>query len=482
MNMTVRSQWLFGVLCVGAVVAGCTEDMAAVPGESARAIELVAGNNQQSVAGSELPEELVVRIMDSAGRSVPGSRVAWVATGGGVMNESTTWTDTMGYARARWTLGPAPGGQEAEVRVPTEANGGVAAQATFAATATSAQGQLTIAPAGRIILYTGTTQQLTVTARDGSGAVMPDAAVSLMSSNQGVATVTNSGLIMARAAGVVLITASAVCCSESTVEVSVRNPPAGVDFASDWSTATGSSSAALLDASNTTAWSTWRTAAGLPLLNVVSAAGLGFPSANALRVSIDGTQSSDIRAIDLWPAPAPGQSLFFRLYARFDIPNSYGNLGASSNHPIQPEPGSCPYNWAFNVGSFQDGTLDLRWTFSSSGAGFGLSRVLRKFQTYRWEWAFHRQQNGTYKADIRIFDTSGNLVADGRHFISQYNPDYSTPLSTKNPDLNISDACIRLLMIGSNGPSWPSMTNSFTYYGAAAVRLSNSQTDWIGAY
>jgi hypothetical protein len=166
--------------------------------------------------------------------------------------------------------------------------------------------------------------------------------------------------------------------------------------------------------------------------------------------------------------PEPGQSLYFRLYVRYDIPNSYGNLSAASHHPLQPEPGTCPAAWAFNIGSNADGTLEVNFNFQGSSAGFWLNRVVRKFETYRWEWVFHRQANGTYKADIRIYDSGGTLVADANDFISRWNPDYTTPLSVKNPDLSMSDSCIRRMMVGYNGPSWPGMMDAYAYFGGSA--------------
>lgn len=335
----------------------------------------------------------------------------------------------------------------------------------------------------------GGSAQLAVAAFDAAGQPVAHS-VSWSSSASAFATVDGSGRVTGVAAGQATITATDTSGISDAAVVTVTDAGGGGGgggggsfvFASDWSTATGTSDAALRDTNKNPPWSTWRTAAGLPLLNVVQAGGLGFPSANALRTTLTGTQSSEVRAVDLWPQPAPGQSLYFRLYARFDIPDSYGNLSGASHHPIQPEPGSCPYEWEFQIGSFSDGTLEATFRFETSGAAFVLSRVLRKFQTYRWEWAFHRQQSGSYKADIRIYDMAGNLVADDSDFISRWNPDYSTPMSTKDPNLTFSSQCIRRLMLGYNGAQWPSMSDSYTYYGGMAVRLSNSSSDWIGPY
>lgn len=271
-------------------------------------------------------------------------------------------------------------------------------------------------------------------------------------------------------------------------EPPATSPAVGLVFASDWRTSTGTSDDALLDTTRTPAWSSVRKGSNMDQLQVVSASGLGFPStmSQVLRAAHRGTQSCDVRAAELWPAPAPGQSIYFRMYLRFSIPDSYGNLGSSSHHPIQPDSGTCPMEWEFTFGSKSDGTLEANYGFYTSGAGFSNHQdtsKLKKFETYRWEWAFHRQASGTYKTDIRVHDSTGALVLDDDDFISRFNPDYTTPLSTKDPDLTFSDHCIRRLFVGYNGPNWPDFNDdSFMYVGGVAVKLSNSANDWIGPY
>jgi hypothetical protein len=74
-------------------------------GEGSR-VTIVSGNDQSAPAGSELPEPLVIRVTDDAGRPVSGAPVAWLVTdGGGSADPVFGVTGGDGQASARWTLG-----------------------------------------------------------------------------------------------------------------------------------------------------------------------------------------------------------------------------------------------------------------------------------------------------------------------------------------------------------------------------------------
>ena len=81
----------------------------AVPGTAASLV-LISGSDQKGPVGEELPEPLVVRLVDEAGNGIEGRAVSWVvATGGGSVTPNSL-TDEEGLASATWTLGPSPGG------------------------------------------------------------------------------------------------------------------------------------------------------------------------------------------------------------------------------------------------------------------------------------------------------------------------------------------------------------------------------------
>ena len=77
----------------------------------AASVERVRGNGQTAIAGSTLPESLVVRTLDDGGRPVAGITVAWTASGGGSVSAATTVTGPDGTTGIRRTLGPAAGAQ-----------------------------------------------------------------------------------------------------------------------------------------------------------------------------------------------------------------------------------------------------------------------------------------------------------------------------------------------------------------------------------
>lgn len=77
----------------------------------AASIERIRGSGQTAIAGSTLPESLIVRTLDAGGRPVAGITVAWSATGGGSVSAPATVTGPDGMTGIRRTLGPAAGAQ-----------------------------------------------------------------------------------------------------------------------------------------------------------------------------------------------------------------------------------------------------------------------------------------------------------------------------------------------------------------------------------
>ena len=80
------------------------------PGPPAR-IEMVSGNDQQGLQNAELPQPLVVRVLDASGRPVPGIFVIWTPSHDGRANPTPSLTDASGLATTRWILGDKVGGQ-----------------------------------------------------------------------------------------------------------------------------------------------------------------------------------------------------------------------------------------------------------------------------------------------------------------------------------------------------------------------------------
>ena len=91
---------------VGSVVFTAT--VTGTPGTGS--IELVAGDNQQTPVGAQVPTAPSVRVRDANGDPVEGVLVTFQVTGGdGEVSPSQQITDEDGIARVEWTLGDSPG-------------------------------------------------------------------------------------------------------------------------------------------------------------------------------------------------------------------------------------------------------------------------------------------------------------------------------------------------------------------------------------
>jgi hypothetical protein len=73
--------------------------------------------NLEGPASGSLAEPIVVRVTDSSGIALGDVPVAWSADDEGSIVASESRTDSLGEARARWTLGPKSGPQRAYVQV-----------------------------------------------------------------------------------------------------------------------------------------------------------------------------------------------------------------------------------------------------------------------------------------------------------------------------------------------------------------------------
>jgi large repetitive protein len=76
----------------------------------ASGLSIVSGNDQTAAAGTRLPADLVVRLVDAGGNGVPSAAVTWlVGAGDGTVTPEDGITDEAGRSSARWTLGTDPG-------------------------------------------------------------------------------------------------------------------------------------------------------------------------------------------------------------------------------------------------------------------------------------------------------------------------------------------------------------------------------------
>jgi hypothetical protein len=69
------------------------------------------GEGLKGRVGAQLPQEVTVRVTDSLGRVLTDVPVTWTALNGGSVESLAPRTDSLGVARARWTLGQKLGAQ-----------------------------------------------------------------------------------------------------------------------------------------------------------------------------------------------------------------------------------------------------------------------------------------------------------------------------------------------------------------------------------
>ena len=400
-------------------------------------------------------------LRDAAGNVLTGRTVTWSSSNTAIatVNSSSGLVTAVspGTAQIRASSGGVTGSATLTVNAPPVAS------VSVALTSPISVGQVT---------------QASVTLRDAANNVLTGRTVTWASSNTAVATVSSTGAVTGIAAGTTNITATSegVTGSAPLTVQTVQSGGVPLIFTSDWTTGLGNSASAVTDANKTPHWNDMNP--DRDQLYVISSAGLGFPAnmPNVLRVRYMGINSADVRSIRQWQTPPVGGSLYVRFYFRFDVPNSYGNIGYQGNHPIEAEPGSCPFEWEHRLGSNSNGTMT--WSFM---LGPDYNVTLNKGQVYRLEYAFkNRTANDTYTADIRVYDAAGTLVADARNFLHLYT---TNSLASEAPAVPISPACLQSLTMGSNGPSgWETIgvntADSWLYLGGVAV----SYAGWPGPY
>ncbi|HUR94056.1 MAG TPA: Ig-like domain repeat protein [Gemmatimonadales bacterium] len=128
---------------------------------------LVSGDDQSGLAGTVLPEPLVVQVTDVFGNPIPGVPIDWAVDDGSVSDETTS-TGADGLTSVTRTLGSAAGTQVTTASAPGLAGSPV----TFTHTAGAGAATVLEAVSGSgqsALVGTSLPQPLVVRARDGSG-------------------------------------------------------------------------------------------------------------------------------------------------------------------------------------------------------------------------------------------------------------------------------------------------------------------------
>ncbi|MBE2222368.1 MAG: hypothetical protein IAF02_12545, partial [Anaerolineae bacterium] len=74
-----------------------------------RELVYVSGDAQTAAPGADLPEPLVVAVIDGDGNSVSNETVSFAVRGGGQLTDATVVTDAAGQAANKWRVGPTAG-------------------------------------------------------------------------------------------------------------------------------------------------------------------------------------------------------------------------------------------------------------------------------------------------------------------------------------------------------------------------------------
>lgn len=203
---------------------------------SASEVKVVSGNGQTARVGTELPQELRVRVVDRRGNGIGGVTVEFsVKQGGGRVSVARILTASNGEAATKWTLGSVVGEQRVEARALV---GGAVryslAPVTFRATATAGSTQPAPTPVATrvsisldsvVLRAVGETASLSASVYDQNGNRMTGQTVSWSSLNTGIATVNSSGTVRAVAVGTARVVAR-VSGVADTVMVRVAAPQA----------------------------------------------------------------------------------------------------------------------------------------------------------------------------------------------------------------------------------------------------------------
>jgi hypothetical protein len=331
-------------------------------------------------------------------------------------------------------------------------------------------------------LNVGQALQLTATLRDASGNVLTGRTVTWASTNALIAGVNSQGLVTTLAAGTVTITASAESATGQSVVTVTAIPPPGpgtLSWFTDWRTGTGTGTTALRDGSGTSAkWSS--EACTNPLLTVMAATGFGFPAglANVLRTEFSSQLCRKVVRDTGWATPAIGDYVFYRLYFRDDMPDGANGGGA---HLVESHIGDIA--WALRWQNASAGTFRFEWVFprqAQPDIAFGTS--LQTGATYRVEWRLQRVDATTAKANVRIYNSAGVLLADGSSLLNYL----GASLAIRNPSItgitNVNND-LRSIDLGQSGQLGATAgPGVYVYMGGLAVRVTNDPNGWIGQY
>lgn len=278
--------------------------------------------------------------------------------------------------------------------------------------------------------------------------------------------------------------------------------PAGLVFASEWDTGTGTGSDALRDTGRARPWS------GVDSnceVRVTATDGRDYPTENYLRFQADG--GADHIAVNAasgyWSALAVGEYFFLRYYRQDRVPNteddSDGTHGDYIDTALSGGDGWGPYLFGLYPRHDTDGTFKLRvsagadqadryWvTAAGDPSGPNDSTSYDKFTTYRYELRYSRVSTTEYRLGMRIYDVNDALLFDVDDWrdMDPFSGDATTAdrLSTWTFTTDRDTSRVTGFKLGIN--SFVPINDppfDFVEYAAVAAAVSTDADDWLGPY
>jgi hypothetical protein len=329
---------------------------------------------------------------DASGTPIPGATITWWSTDASVLESS-------GQGRVR-----AAGAGTASIVARSGTVSG--RQAVVVTAAAPVVARIVVTPSG-VRMEEGETATFQAQARDASGTPIPGMTINWATSDGSVLALVGPGQV--RAVGVgsanVVAWAGGVSGTQSVVVTRLESgDPGGTAFAVDWGTATGKSAAALTDGGKLGL-------VGYPAdaqLTVVPLGGLGVSGwpTNGLQLSYLRATSSLVGTTNKWPAPAPGESVYFRFLVYHDMPNG---MSISNDHGNQSNIGAIKHAIML-TNSWGESPSQNHWAIGfrahDGGAEMGYYNAqIPERRPIRVEWRLHRQSSGvTARIEIRIYD------------------------------------------------------------------------------
>jgi uncharacterized protein YjdB len=286
----------------------------------------------------------------------------------------------------------------------------VASGTTVSSTAPVAT--VTVAPTSASVVLAGL-QQFTALLKDASGNTLTGRALTWTSSNPAVATVSGTGLATGLVVGTATLTATSEGRSGSAALTVTVAPPGGVVFQSDWSTATGTSNAAVRDGTRWLNYWEFNNGSSVQLLSVVG--GFGPGGRNALKVVQRG--SSYAAAVQQDNVLPPSTDYYVRYYMRND------DISSPGDHVVTPD------SWLYpNLTYMRKFSSSAGWRFvmGTYGCGYtypidymGPRETLAHGVWYRFEYWVHFVDPTHIQVHPRVYDAAGTLLYSDADFLQE---------------------------------------------------------------